>query len=229
VSQRWNTNHRRNSPEPPAPVPSVLWRTVDGAKEGASRRRLRAALQRSLGDGTIIRMMDLRTSLKEQYHAGLTMLAECVEKCPEEMWTAGTHPRTFWRIAFHAAFFTQLYLGPDENMFERWPGCHETDEPLFAEPPELDPYGLPEGAEPYGRDEILVYIGFVDARIDALVDALDLDREDPGISWYKGISKLSHVLMNLRHIQGHVGQLSELLMARGIDTNWIAKSAGLGR
>lgn len=31
--------------------------------------------------------------------------------------------------------------------------------------------------------------------------------------------------VNLRHIQGHVGQLSELLMARAIDTNWIASSA----
>jgi hypothetical protein len=29
--------------------------------------------------------------------------------------------------------------------------------------------------------------------------------------------------MNLRHLQGHVGQLSELLMAKGIDTDWICK------
>lgn len=41
------------------------------------------------------------------------------------------------------------------------------------------------------------------------------------------MSKLSHELMNLRHTQGHVGQLSELLMARGIDTDWISKSDGM--
>jgi hypothetical protein len=58
--------------------------------------------------------MDLRAALKEQYHAGLAMLAECVEKCPDDLWTSGTHPRTFWRIAFHAAFFTHNYLVQDE-------------------------------------------------------------------------------------------------------------------
>jgi len=155
------------------------------------------------------------------------MLAECVEKCPEDMWTAGTHPRSFWRIAFHAAFFTQLYLGQDETVFERWPGCNDADVRLFTEPAELEPYELPGKAHSYTRREMLDYIAFVDSRVDPLIDTLDLEREDPGISWYEGISKLSHVLMNLRHIQGHVGQLSELLMARGIDTDWIAKEGRL--
>ena len=56
------------------------------------------------------------------------------------------------------------------------------------------------------------------------VKNLNLASDETGFSWYKNMSKLSHQLMNLRHIQGHVGQLSELLMARGIDTDWIAKS-----
>ena len=76
--------------------------------------------------GTLFRTMDLRRALKEQYHGGLAMLAECVEKCPEDMWTAGAHPRTFWRIAFHAAFFTQLYLGQNEAAFQPWPGTPGT-------------------------------------------------------------------------------------------------------
>lgn len=38
------------------------------------------------------------------------------------------------------------------------------------------------------------------------------------------MSKLSHELMSLRHIQGHVGQLSELLMRDDIDTDWIGKA-----
>ena len=41
------------------------------------------------------------------------------------------------------------------------------------------------------------------------------------------MSKLSHELMNLRHTQGHVGQLSELLMARGIDTDWTSKATAM--
>jgi hypothetical protein len=37
------------------------------------------------------------------------------------------------------------------------------------------------------------------------------------------MSKLSHQLMNLRHIRGNMGQLSELMMAKSIDTDWVAK------
>jgi hypothetical protein len=174
--------------------------------------------------------MKLRQALKEQYHAGLAMLAECVEKCPESMWLEGEHPRTFWRIAFHAAFFTHLYLGQKEEAFQPWPGRREgIHHRLWEEPAYVEPYELPEGAEIYGRSEILDYLRFVDALVEPTVDHLDLDADETGFSWYKNMSKLSHQLMNLRHIQGHVGQLSELLMARGIDTDWVGRSGRLGR
>jgi len=173
--------------------------------------------------------MELRQALKEQYHAGLAMLAECVEKCPEGVWHEGEHPRTFWRIAFHAAFFTHLYLGQNEAAFQPWPGRREGIHfGLWHPPGEVEPYELPQKAESYSRGEMLDYIRFVDGLVDPTVDQLDLDAEETGFSWYRDMSKLSHQLMNLRHIQGHVGQLSELLMARGIDTGWIGRSDGLG-
>ena len=122
--------------------------------------------------------MELRTALKEQYHAGLEMLAECVEKCPDELWIAGRPPRSFWRIVYHAAFFTQLYLGQDESVFRPWPGCHPGAENLFTDPANLEPYELPDETEPYTRQEMLDYIVFVDALVDPLIDALDLDLVD---------------------------------------------------
>ena len=176
--------------------------------------------------------MELRQALKEQYHAGLAMLAECVEKCPEGMWLEGEHPRTFWRIAWHAAYFTHNYLAPDEETFNGsvadWPlavrtalGVSDTQKAS-----DVEPYELPEGVTPLTRREVLDYIAYVCGLINATVDSLDLDSRETGFSWYPNMTKLSHELMNLRHIQGHVGQLSELLMARGIDIAWIAKSGG---
>lgn len=168
--------------------------------------------------------MEMREALKEQYHGGLAMLAECVEKCPEGMWLDGEHPRTFWRIAFHAAFFTHLYLGQNEEAFRPWPGRREGIHPgLWHRPQDVEPYELPEGVEIYQRNEMHDYIRFIDGLIDPTVDHLDLDADETGFSWYSNMSKLSHQLMNLRHIQGHVGQLSELLMTRGIDTDWVAR------
>jgi hypothetical protein len=173
--------------------------------------------------------MELRPALKEQYHAGLAMLAECVEKCSEDLWLEGEPPRTFWRIAFHAAFFTHLYLGQDEAAFQPWPGRREgIHHRLWHGPGDGEPVGLLERAEIYSRNEILDYIRFVDELVDPIVDQLNLASDETGFSWYPNMSKLSHQLMNLRHTQGHVGQLSELLMARGFDTGWVARSGGLG-
>lgn len=172
--------------------------------------------------------MDLRDALTEQYHAGLAMLAECVEKCPDDLWLAGEHPRPFWRIAFHAAFFTQVYLGQDEAAFRPWPGRREGIHPgLWEDPAYVEPYELAEGVENYRQSELLDYIRYIDTLVDPIVAELDLAADETGFRWYPGMSKLSHELMNLRHLQGHVGQLSELLMARGIDTEWVSKSGGL--
>jgi hypothetical protein len=169
--------------------------------------------------------MELREALKEQYHGALAMLSECVEKCPEAMWTEGAHPRSFWRIAFHAAFFTHLYLCQNEDSFRPWPGRKaEIHHGLWQSPAELEPFELPEGDHIYGRNDILDYIQFVDSLIDATVDELDLDSDVTGFPWYTNMGKLSHEIMNLRHIQGHIGQLSERLMASDIDTGWVAKS-----
>jgi hypothetical protein len=168
--------------------------------------------------------MELRPALKEQYHAGLAMLGQCIERCPEDLWTAGTHPRTFWRIAFHAVYFTHLYLGQSEDTFQPWPVRREGFPSMWQRPWELEPYELPDEAEVYERKEILEYVAFVHGLVDSTVDALDLDTDESGFSWYRNISKLSHQLLNLRHVQGHVGQLSELLMARDVDIDWVSRA-----
>jgi hypothetical protein len=168
--------------------------------------------------------MDIRQALKEQYRAGLAMLADCVEKCTDELWFSGQHPRTFWRIAFHAAFFTHLYLGQTEAAFEPWPARKEDIHPgLWESPAEVEPYELPAEAETYSKSEMLTYIQFISELIESTVSHLDLDAEETGFSWYKNMTKLSHQLLNLRHLQGHVGQLSEILMAKHIDIDWVGK------
>ena len=178
--------------------------------------------------------MELQQALKEQYHAGLAMIAECVEKCPEDMWLKGEHPRAFWRIAWHAVYFTHNYVALNEEAFNGsvadWPlavrtvlGVSDTQKAS-----DVEPYELPEGVTPLTQREVLDYIAYVRGLIDATVDRLDLDSRETGFSWYPNMNKLSHQLMNLRHIQGHIGQLSELLMASGIDIDWVARSGAPG-
>lgn len=168
------------------------------------------------------------------------MLARCVEACPEELW-ATPNPivapaahldnpewngveRPFWRIAFHDVYFTHLYLGQDDDAFQPPIGLAVYERPDFSrmwqKPWDLEPYELPAGTEASDQSDILEYIRYVDRILDSTVDGLDLDSQESGLPWYKNVTKLSHELMTLRHLQGHVGQLSELLMQSGIDIDW---------
>ncbi|MFM9874119.1 MAG: DinB family protein [Fimbriimonadaceae bacterium] len=159
--------------------------------------------------------MDIKKSLKRQYKASLNMLRECIEKCPDEAWLAGEHPRNFWRIAYHALYYTHLYMMPTEDDFVAWEK-HRDDSRILWDKPAVE--------EAYSIEETLEYLDFVAAHVGEWVDALDLESKSTGIPWYKGMGKFEHQLVNLRHIQGHVGQLSELLMTKGIYLTWVSKA-----
>ncbi|MEX2582950.1 MAG: hypothetical protein WD766_06740, partial [Gemmatimonadota bacterium] len=62
----------------------------------------------------------LRGILKSQYHATLAMLRETIERCPDELWYGDDHPNACWQIAYHALYFTHLYLQPNEAAFRPW-------------------------------------------------------------------------------------------------------------
>lgn len=140
------------------------------------------------------------------------MLRQCISDCPDEVWTSGNHPRTYWRIAYHAIFYTHWYLHPTAESLVRWEKDREGVACLWETPPVV---------EPYSQNEIIEYIDLVSAQVETMIDALDLDSDTTGFSWYPKLTKLDHQIMNIRHLQGHVGQLSELLMSHGIYTDWV--------
>ena len=49
-----------------------------------------------------------------QYEASLSMLGECIRQCPEEHWEGTIAQATFRWVAYHALFFADLYLSPNE-------------------------------------------------------------------------------------------------------------------
>lgn len=170
------------------------------------------------------------------------MLAQCIERCPMDLWEAPNPPapvpveadnprwsgcsRPFWRIVFHNLFFTHLYMGQNEAAFRPPPAesaVHRADfAKMWVNSGDLEPYELPEGTPSCSPQAILDYLRYVDGLVDTTIDGLDLETSESGFPWYENITKISHQLMNLRHLQGHVGQLSELLMLRGIDIDWVS-------
>lgn len=158
--------------------------------------------------------MDIRRALKSQYGAGLVMLRQAVAKCPDDVWLAGKHPRNTWRIAYHTIYFTHLYLHQDQASFVPWER-HREKVPLL--------WGRPKIEEPYSREETLAYLDLVAERLDEMVDRLNLDSPESGFAYYPNMHKLDHQLVNLRHLQGHVGQLSDRLLAAGVEVDWLGR------
>jgi hypothetical protein len=153
----------------------------------------------------------LKPALKGQYHAALDMLRGAIEACPDSIWLGGVPPRSFWRLAYHTLFFTHLYLQVQMDDFVAWE-LHRDEVESDEERERLD-------ATPYSRAEILAYWDLVDAMVDPQIDLVDLNSKESGFSWYS-IPKLDHILLNMRHVQEHAGQLRDRLLEAGIDQRW---------
>ncbi|MFW5839379.1 MAG: DinB family protein [Planctomycetota bacterium] len=167
--------------------------------------------------------MDLRSAMKRQYHAALRTLRKGIELCPEPLWLdQENHPSSFWQIAYHAVFYTDLYSLQRDEDFQPWEKHREEYQFLQEVPPDDRP---PRLGEPYSKQEVLDYLEIVDGRIDSVVEGLDLETDDCGFWWYD-MPKLDHELMNIRHTQHHAAQLADRLeRATGRSIDWVG-SAG---
>ena len=153
--------------------------------------------------------MDLHQIIESQYQATLAMLQEAIEKCPDAMWN-GLERNRFWHIAFHALFYTHLYLQDAEENFVPWPKTRDRY-PSFS---------LPRTEEPYYKEDMLEYAEFCKREVKERVASLDLDGAS-GFHWLP-FSKTELQLYNIRHTQHHAGQLSDrLTTGPGISVRWV--------
>ncbi|MCX7799194.1 MAG: hypothetical protein N2109_02505 [Fimbriimonadales bacterium] len=162
--------------------------------------------------------MDATEGLRSQYVAQLAMLEDCIRLCPNEAWTAGEPPRSFWRIAFHALFYTHLYLMPSEREFERWGPLSGLSASLWEQRPDDA-----AGAAPPAPEALLGYLEWIRSNLPAWLARLDLGSPSSGFPWYP-IGKLEHQMVNLRHLGTHIGQLQERLFALGLEPRWVGKA-----
>lgn len=162
--------------------------------------------------------MDMKEVIKSQFHASLEILKQAVDKCPDGIWDDPDKKNRYWHIAYHALFYTHLYLQPDEGSFTAWEKHKEAYHNLGPPPRSSD--DAPRIDEPYSKEELQAYHDLCRNQIDETVDYLDL-HGDSGFSWLP-MSKLELQFYNIRHLQMHVGELCERLGSEaGIDVQWI--------
>ncbi len=163
-------------------------------------------------------LLDIRASLRSQFHAALGMLRQTVDRCPEALWVDESNPNRFWHVAYHSLFYVHLYLQRTLEDFRPWPGHRPNHQYLGATP--QPPHELPQLGAPYTRQEILAYLDFCHAEVDARL--ADLDPGLPsGFHWLP-FGKLELQIYNLRHLQQQVGELSGRLQdSAGVALDWV--------
>ena len=64
--------------------------------------------------------MNIKGVITSQYMAALEMLAQAITQCPAQLWAYSIDQNQFWHVAYHALFYTHLYLQPTEDDFRPW-------------------------------------------------------------------------------------------------------------
>jgi hypothetical protein len=143
-------------------------------------------------------------ALTRQYRAALLMLEQAVEACPEALWRDESCPNRFWHVAYHALFFTHLYLHESDAVFGKWErhreGSHRLGKPEF---------------EPYTKAEVREYLALIGRELEPRVNELDLAGA-AGFHWLP-FTRLEVHMYNLRHLSHHTGQLQDRLRNAGTE------------
>ena len=149
--------------------------------------------------------------LISQYGAALKMLGQIIRLCPETLWTAGQqHP--FWKTVYHALHFTNFYLSENEHSFSPWQ-LHEPGNHRFEH----------KGGPVYSKEELLQLLHQTEQSLAGRLDLQDMQAPS-GFEWLP-MNKAELHLYNIRHIQHHVGQLTERLHVAGITgIEWVGKT-----
>jgi len=176
--------------------------TIEPIK-GPQGKEAHFAKELPMSDALSERPVQIQPVLVAQYRASLAMMQQAIERCPDALWLASDgHAAPYWRIAFHALFFTHFYLQKDQHSLQRWAKHRDQLQDLNG-PPVQD-------EQAYTKADMLEYLDFCRDSLGAAIDAMDLSSPECGFPWYPQ-GKLEHQLNNIRHLQHHAAQLGDRL------------------
>ena len=165
--------------------------------------------------------MNVKEPVLSQYLAALEMLKLAVSNCPASLWNDPKDKNQFWHIAYHALFYTHLYVQVSREKFKAWTQHRPHYEQLGPYPKSSE--GKPQIKEPYTKEEILSYLDFCAKDVQDKMTLLDLEADTSGFSWLP-FGKLELQIYNIRHLQHHTAELMERLGEReNIEIDWVGK------
>jgi len=160
-----------------------------------------------------------RILLANQFEAALCTLGKCIDACPDANWNARVGNLAFCQVAFHTLFFTDYYLGPNEDEFRRQP-FHLQNSDFFRDYEELADHA-PRLL--YDRPGIQNYVAYCRQRALAAIAAETAESLSGRCGFGRNtFSRAELHVYNIRHIQHHAAQLSlRLRIDAGVDIPWV--------
>jgi len=153
----------------------------------------------------------VKSALTTQYEATLWMLRDCIKKCPESHWNKPIAKYPFWQVAYHSLCFVDLYLSAKHSDWK---------------PQAIHPKGVKELSDEYPsrRFEKAELLEYTDYCRDKALKQIPLETprslaRPTTVPWYK-VNRLELHMINLRHAQHHVGQLSAHLRKAKKSPKW---------
>lgn len=161
-----------------------------------------------------------KDALIGQYNAALSIFEDCVRRCPEDQWLANLSSRPFWHVAYHALYYTDLYLSPNLDSFHP-PDFYRENYHYLGRLP-FPPHNEVVADIPFDRETILGYTDHCRRKVPESVGAETGETlSGPcGFWWYK-IPRADFHLNNIRHLQHHAAQMSvHLRRTEDIGIEW---------
>lgn len=165
--------------------------------------------------------MDIRKAVNSQFLAALAMLEQTIQRCPPDLWVDPQAKDQFWQIAYHALFYTHLYLQESEATFRPWAKYRKDYH--FLGPIPWEGNRMPEIEEPYTQAEVLDYLAFCRNEGQSRLAKTDFAAPS-GFEWLP-FSKLELQIYLIRHLQQHTGELGARLSGCDIEIGWIGAAA----
>jgi hypothetical protein len=159
--------------------------------------------------------------LTHQYEASLSMLNLAVTRCPESSWNQPVAAWKFCQAAFHAVFFTDLYLQPSDDVEALInQAFHVERKGDFRDYEELEDR---EQVLLYEKPFVLSYLQNVRRKAQETIARESADvLAGPSGFRRRNCSRAELHVYNIRHIQHHAAQLSlRLRLDAEVDVPWV--------
>ncbi len=148
-----------------------------------------------------------------QLGAAIDTLENCINTCPDEIWSDRTPRLEYWYACFHTLFWLDYYLTEDLSNFK-------PPEPFGME--EMDPDGvLPDRV--YSKAELLTYLNFGRDKAHHIIESLSYEQATRPIELRRATISFAELLLYvMRHLQHHAAQLNLILREKAnIAPSWV--------